>query len=226
MAIFSFDPVKTITCIDGGALVVRSQGEVDRLHEMRLIGMSQPASRDVHGRARVDLRHPYAFGYRYHMANLHAAIGLASAGELFDRIGRQSLRRACRLLQLLGSGLELRMSARPVHGFRRISRRFSTIFACPAGVREELRAFSLANVGIDTGIHWTPGHWFTLLNECRRGDVTVTEKVGREILSLPLHAGMSEPTLNRVVNAVADFFGTETAPATGRMNEACDPALP
>ena len=36
---FSFDPVKTITCIDGGAIVVRGKEEMSRLHEMRLIGM-------------------------------------------------------------------------------------------------------------------------------------------------------------------------------------------
>ena len=40
---FSFDPVKTITCIDGGAIVTRGAESVDRLHAKRLIGMTQSA---------------------------------------------------------------------------------------------------------------------------------------------------------------------------------------
>jgi dTDP-4-amino-4,6-dideoxygalactose transaminase len=43
ICMFSFDPVKTITCIDGGALVVKNKREVEILHEMRLVGMGQPA---------------------------------------------------------------------------------------------------------------------------------------------------------------------------------------
>ena len=34
IATFSFDPVKTITCIDGGALVLRSEDELQRVQEM------------------------------------------------------------------------------------------------------------------------------------------------------------------------------------------------
>src|SRR5437763_12586138 len=41
---FSFDPVKTVTSIDGGALVVRTEEELERVQEMRLIGMGQRAS--------------------------------------------------------------------------------------------------------------------------------------------------------------------------------------
>src|SRR6185437_108701 len=43
--VFSFDPVKVVTCIDGGAVVVRSAEEVTRLHRYRLLGMDQAASR-------------------------------------------------------------------------------------------------------------------------------------------------------------------------------------
>jgi len=53
ICMFSFDPVKTITCIDGGALVVRSEQEREILHQMRLIGMGhlQPLCMvtNVHG---------------------------------------------------------------------------------------------------------------------------------------------------------------------------------
>jgi dTDP-4-amino-4,6-dideoxygalactose transaminase len=74
-----------------------------------------------------------------------------------------------------------------------------------AGRRDAFRQH-LAERGIDTGIHWQPGHWFTLFKDCRRGDLSVTERVGREIVSLPLHSKMASAALDRVCEAVLAFF--------------------
>src|SRR5205085_11734549 len=52
----------------------------------------------------------------------------------------------------------------------------------PPQCRDELRQH-LSNLGVDTGIHWQPGHWFTLFKDCKRGSLDVTDKVGRQILS-------------------------------------------
>src|SRR2546428_11647564 len=93
VAMFSFDPVKTITCLDGGAVVVRTQEELARLHEMRLIGMSQPA-KVMYTNARAWTYDMRGIGFRYHMANMHAAIGLAQIAKM-DRIA-ESRRAACR----------------------------------------------------------------------------------------------------------------------------------
>ena len=60
--------------------------------------------------------------------------------------------------------------------------------------------------GVDTGIHWQPGHWFTLFQETRRGDLSVTERVGHEIVTLPLHSFMHEHDEESVVKAVLSFF--------------------
>src|SRR5260370_4529887 len=81
ICMFSFDPVKTITCIDGGALVVRTEEERQKLQEMRLIGMSQPA-KVMYTNARAWTYDMRTIGFRYHMANLHAAIGLAQLTKM------------------------------------------------------------------------------------------------------------------------------------------------
>jgi dTDP-4-amino-4,6-dideoxygalactose transaminase len=75
----------------------------------------------------------------------------------------------------------------------------------PEGDRDSLRTF-LADRGVDTGIHWQPGHWFTLLQDCPRGDMTVTDRVGNEILSLPLHSCMEQSTLDRVIEGIRAYF--------------------
>jgi dTDP-4-amino-4,6-dideoxygalactose transaminase len=75
----------------------------------------------------------------------------------------------------------------------------------PQGQREPLRAY-LKEQGIDTGIHWQPGHWFTLLKNCRRGDLSVTDRVGHEVVSLPLHSMMAPDTLDRVISGVRSYL--------------------
>src|SRR5260221_4793770 len=90
----SFDPVKTITCIDGGALVVKSQEEVEILHEMRLIGMGQPAS-VMYGNQRAWTYDVKRLGFRYHMANLHGSIGLSQLSKMPDIT--KSRQAACKL---------------------------------------------------------------------------------------------------------------------------------
>ncbi|HEU4711505.1 MAG TPA: DegT/DnrJ/EryC1/StrS family aminotransferase [Pyrinomonadaceae bacterium] len=196
---FSFDPVKTITCIDGGALVVRSEEELARIHEMRLIGMGQPAN-VMYTNARAWTYDMRAIGFRYHMANLHAAIGLAQLAKI-DVISA-SRNAACRYYnERLGDIPEVIVPRTDFHDITP----FLYYVRVPGDKREPLRAF-LAERGIDTGIHWQPGHWFTLLKDCRRGDLSVTQRVGHEVLSLPLHSKMTPETLDRVIAGIRDFF--------------------
>jgi dTDP-4-amino-4,6-dideoxygalactose transaminase len=199
ICMFSFDPVKTITCIDGGALVVRSQEEVEALHEMRLIGMGQPAS-VMYGNQRAWTYDVKRLGFRYHMANLHGAIGLSQLAKMPKiTVSRQS---ACKLYNESLSPIgELRT---PISSFEDVTP-FLYYIRVSAEKRQPLRDH-LKALGIDTGIHWQPGHWFSLLKDCKRGDLSVTDHVGHQILSLPLHSGMDCEVQQRVIKAVQEFF--------------------
>lgn len=199
ICMFSFDPVKTITCIDGGALVVRSQEEVEALHEMRLIGMGQPAS-VMYGNQRAWTYDVKRLGFRYHMANLHGAIGLSQLAKMPEiTASRQA---ACKLYnELLAPISEVQT---PRSTFKDVTP-FLYYIRVPAEKRQPLRDHLKAK-GIDTGIHWQPGHWFSLLKDCRRGDLSVTEHVGHQILSLPLHSRMAPEVQQRVIKAVKEFF--------------------
>ncbi|MCL4179689.1 MAG: DegT/DnrJ/EryC1/StrS family aminotransferase [Verrucomicrobia bacterium] len=199
ICMFSFDPVKTITCIDGGMLVVRSAEEAERLHEMRLIGMGQPVSVMYENRRAwtYDVRGP---GFRYHMANLHAAIGLQQLASLQtisenrQKLGRRYNDALSRLPQVVV----------PATDFTDITP-FLYYIRVPAEERDALRAH-LTDKGIDTGIHWQPGHWFSYFKDCRRGDLSVTDRVGHQILSLPLHSDMCDELQVRVIEGVVSYF--------------------
>jgi dTDP-4-amino-4,6-dideoxygalactose transaminase len=199
ITMFSFDPIKTVTAIDGGALVVRTQEELERLHELRLIGMGQPTAEMYLNRRAwtYDVRH---LGFRYHLANLHAAIGVAQIRKL-PRIAA-ARRDACRTYNEQFEDLD--QVRTPGSDFSE-SVPFLYHVRVPAELRDGLRNH-LSSLGIDTGIHWQPGHWFTLLSDCRRGDLEVTERVGQEIVTLPLHSAPAAGTVERVVEGVRSFF--------------------
>lgn len=199
ICMFSFDPVKTMTCIDGGALIVRTEEELERVHEMRLIGMGQPSSM-MYQNQRAWTYDVRSVGFRYHLSNLHAAVGLAQIAKM-GKISESRRAAGERYNEMLGSIGEVTV---PKTDFEDITP-FLYYIRVPEDRRDGLRAH-LDERGIDTGIHWQPGHWFTLLKDRRRGDLSVTDRVGKEILSLPLHSMMPPETLDRVADGVASFF--------------------
>jgi RimJ/RimL family protein N-acetyltransferase len=81
--------------------------------------------------------------------------------------------------------------------------------------RSELAAY-LKEHGVETGVHWIPAHQLTWLRNSRGAtNLPVTDKVGEEILTLPLWSFMPETIILGVANWIREFFG--------RANEAVSP---
>lgn len=208
MTMLSFDPVKTLTCLDAGALIVRTEEELERIHELRILGMGQPPA-VMYQNKRAWTFHVNDVGYRYHLLNLHAAIGLAQLGKM-DRIS-ETRRAACRhYMERLAQVTEIRV---PRIDLENITP-FIFYIRVPGELRDEFRVH-LGERGVDTGVHWQPGHHFKLLDGCRRGDLSVSDRAGREIVTLPLHSAMREDHVDAVADAVIGFFRGERA-AAGR----------
>jgi len=199
ITMFSFDPVKTVTCIDGGALVVRSQKERDLLHELRLVGMGQKSS-IMYKNQRAWTYDVKRLGFRYHLANLHAAIGLAQLQKINKIIStRQAVCRQYNAAFKNINGLRV-----PATDFKDISP-FLYYLRVDKKLRGLLREH-LQKSGIDTGIHWTPGHQFSLFKKSRQGDLSVTNRVAEEIFDIPLHSYMSESDIKWVIAGIKSFF--------------------
>lgn len=198
LTIFSFDPVKTITTIDGGAIVVKTEEELKAVREMRLIGMGQPSAVMYQNR-RAWTYDVERLGFRYHLANLHAAIGVAQLRK-FERIASTRREAFQHYVQHLGgiSGLRcpsLESNAVP----------FIFYILLLEDKREVLREF-LRSKGVDTGIHWQPGHHFSLFRNFRKGPLENTERVGKQIVTLPFHSAMERATQDRVIEAIHEFY--------------------
>ena len=196
--IFSFDPVKTITCIDGGIIVTNKPNEIERIHSKRLIGMTQSASL-MYTNSRAWTYDMKELGFRYHMSNLHAAIGIAQLNKI-ESI-RKSRQIICR--KYYESLNSLDWIEAPYSDFSSINP-FLYYIRVLNNKREDLREF-LRSLGIDTGIHWQPGHKFSYFSNLNRGDLSITEKISSQILSLPLHSEMPKDDLEYIISSIKKF---------------------
>jgi len=198
---FSFDPVKVITSIDGGAVVVNDAATLEQLRHWRFLGIDRETlARYKNSRAwEYDV---VSQGFRYHLTNINAAVGLSQLARVDEFI--TSRRQACRLYNRLLAGVAgVRC---PATDFADVSPFIYTV-RVPAARREGLIEH-LRGRGVATGIHFLPAQDFTYLKACRRGDLGVTERVTREILTLPLHTHMAAATIERVTGAIREHLGS------------------
>jgi dTDP-4-amino-4,6-dideoxygalactose transaminase len=78
--IFSFQAIKHMTTVDGGALTIKNESLVADAKRFRWFGMLKGVPR-----ADVDIR---SLGYKYNMHNVAATIGLAQLGSIDSAIAR------------------------------------------------------------------------------------------------------------------------------------------
>lgn len=196
---YSFDPVKSFTCLDGGVLVSADKTLEPSLHRARLVGMGQPAS-IMYGNSRAWTYGVEELGFRYHMSNMHAAIGISQL-EKFDII-QSSRQQSCKLYD--SAFLGHKYVRTPNANYDDILP-FLYYIRVPAHHRDDLIHYARAE-GVDLGIHWQPGHSFGYFEECKRDDLKITEKVVSEIVSLPFHSCMDLKDQERVVSVIDSFF--------------------
>ena len=80
---------------------------------------------------------------------------------------------------------------------------------CPSSVlggdREALMNH-LKKMNIDVGIHFIPVHKHTFYLNVRTGDMSVTERVTQEVMTVPLHSNMKPEFVERVIEGITSFF--------------------
>jgi dTDP-4-amino-4,6-dideoxygalactose transaminase len=206
---FSFDPVKVITALDGGAVVCNNQQELTGLQHRRLLGVDKDTIERYKNRRAWEYD-VVCQGFRYHMTNINASIGLSQLARADEFI--ESRRASCRLYNELLAGLD---------GIHTPQTDFSNVspFIYFVRVRADWRLDMidyLRQRGIDTGIHFMPAHEYTFYQDCRHAsDMSVTNQASSEQVTLPLHSLMTAETVRRVAEGIRSFVATRAPAAVG-----------
>src|SRR3989454_3025921 len=196
---FSFDPVKIVTSIDGGCVVLSSNEELQRLQRMRLLGVDKDTTERYKNRRAWEYD-VLSEGYRYHLTNILASVGVSQIKRASEFIA--SRQRVCQAYSNAFRGISgLKV---PQTDFKGVSP-FIYSLRVLNGKREALMAH-LDQRAIDVGIHFVPVHKHTYFKSCRRGDMSVTDRVVKEVLTLPLHSNMHQEHVERVIEGVTSFY--------------------
>jgi perosamine synthetase len=197
-ACFSFDPIKNLTCGEGGAVVLSDDVVAELIRTKRILGIDK----DTWHRYRNERAWFYEVtmqGYRYHMSNINAAIGIAQFQKLDLFIQRKK-----EIVQKYNDDFAKITGLKILRWNLKETAPFTYILRVLNGAREDLIEFLKAKC-IGTGIHYIPNHLQPFFKQFSMS-LPVTEQIGEEILTLPLYYDMTDEQVSTVIEAVRDFF--------------------
>ncbi|HVP37599.1 MAG TPA: DegT/DnrJ/EryC1/StrS family aminotransferase [Candidatus Saccharimonadales bacterium] len=193
---FSFDPIKNITCGEGGAVCTESDAMAELVRTKRILGVQKETYRRYreHRGWFYDVT---TLGYRYHMSNINAAIGLCQLRKLqqFMDKKRRYVRKYDEALRgLPGVTLLQRNYDETAHFFYvvRVQNRDALMDA-------------LKDHWIDVGVHYIPNHLQPVFKPYAQ-PLPVTDRVWKEIVTLPLYYDMTDEIFEVVVAQVKAFL--------------------
>ncbi|MEN3295112.1 MAG: hypothetical protein V7642_4365 [Burkholderiales bacterium] len=191
---FSFQANKNITTSEGGCLVLNNAEEAQLAEKYRLQGVTRSGFDGIE----VDV-----LGGKFNMTDIAATIGLGQFAHI-DAITEKRRSLARHYFAVFGSEFEERYRAQlPMADFGQSNWHMFQIVLPERITRAEFMArMKDKNIGI--GYHYPPIHLFKLYRErgFKEGMFPVAERVGRQIVTLPMFSAMTEADVERAAGAV------------------------
>jgi len=193
---FSFDGIKNITSAEGGAILSDDKDFIQKVKDARLLGVEKDTEKRYSGKRSWDFDVKMQ-GFRYHMSNIMAAIGIVQLDRLEEfKIKRQNI--AQKYIKGLSKIKEISFLE---FDYGKI---IPHIFVIKVKNRDGLRDYLLDN-NIEVGIHYKPNHLLTLYKT--EYSLPITEKIYEEILTLPCHFDLTEIEQEKVISKIKEFYG-------------------
>lgn len=196
---FSFDPVKIITSIDGGCVIVNNKKELELGQHYRLLGVDKDTT-ERYKNKRAWEYDVVSEGYRYHLTNIMASVGISQLKQINNFI--KTRQEVCKKYN--NAFREIQDIKIPQTNFANVSPFIYTIRILN-GKREKLIEH-LQKRNIDVGIHFIPVHKHSYFKNGKKGDMSITNKVTNEIITIPLHSNMKKEFVKRVIYEIKYFF--------------------
>lgn len=193
-ASFSFQVNKNIMTGEGGCLVLNNEEEAKLAEKYRLQGVSRTGLDGID----VDV-----LGGKYNMTDIAAAIGLGQLKRL-DEFNAKRHALAKHYFTCFGPEFESQTGAElPVADFAQSNWHMFHLVLPERVLRAEFMQ-QMLDLGIGLGYHYRAIHLFTLYRErgFTDGMFPIAERVGKQIVTLPLFPSMTENDVERVVSAV------------------------
>lgn len=205
--VFSFYANKTITTGEGGMVTTPHEDVAKRCRTMRLHGMDRDAS-DRYRRVGAPWYYEVvAPGYKYNLTDIASAIGLEQLKKAYafrtrrDEIARRYTERLADLPLILPQGAP----DGDLHSWHL----YIVRLAADAPLERDRFVQEMAKQGIHCSVHYIPLHlhpyWRTRL-QLSENEFPNATTAYRAAVSLPLHAGMTDAQVDRVVSVAAKLL--------------------
>ncbi|MBD2898260.1 UDP-4-amino-4-deoxy-L-arabinose--oxoglutarate aminotransferase [Actinomadura sp. RB99] len=200
-ACFSFYATKNMPIGEGGAIATSDEGLQEKVRAMRLHGMSKDSWKRYlpGGSWRYDVKQ---IGLKANMTDVQASIGRAQLAAL-----PEWQRRRAEIVAAYDAAFRglpgLALPQRNLDGIQHAWHLYQVRVQDRDAISAELEA-----AGVSTSVHFIPANQMTSYrdilgaDECAR--VPVTDRVGEELLSLPLYPGLTSDGQDRVIAALTE----------------------
>ncbi|MDQ0919933.1 DegT/DnrJ/EryC1/StrS aminotransferase family protein [Paenibacillus sp. V4I5] len=198
---FSYHAVKNLTCGEGGGITTNQEWITRKLKEKRWVGISK----DTWMRSSSERVYAWQYfvdqvGYKYHMSDMQAAIGIVQLKRLDQLNGRR--REVVEYYQEHFKDLSW-VELPKEKDYARSSWHLFQVKLQTEDARDRLIGH-MKDLNIAPGVHYYPCH----LHPCYihlKAEVPVSNEIWKRIITLPIHPNLTDEDLERVVDCVRSF---------------------
>ena len=201
---FSFHAVKNLPVGDGGMITTNDSDIDKRLRRLRWMGIDKDTyirTEKSSGMGYNWLYYIGEIGYKYHMNDISAVIGLVQ----FKYLDRHNHHRA-NISGMYRESIEIKDKVKGFVGaiYDLNTGRKSSCHMCVLRVDDRDRLVKKLNKNkIFPGVHYFPNHMYPMYKNYYR-ELEVAESVWKELITLPLHLGIGMFEVNSLCNVVND----------------------
>ena len=182
---FSFHPVKNLAMPTGGLIAINSKNSKsisNKLKSKRWCGISN----------RKNLEYDVSeVGWNYYMNEFSASIGLIQLKRLQEKNAKRK-----KIAKIYSNEIKLenKMAFNKDCSYH--------LYWIRVNNRNEF-VKKMKNEGIEVGIHYKPIHTMTYYKN--KIKLPITEKIGKEIISIPIHQNLTTDDVSKIIKAVNKF---------------------
>lgn len=195
---FSFDGIKNITCGEGGCIVTDNQDVIKKVSDARLLGVENDTLKRFQGERSLifDVKQQ---GWRYHMQNANAAIGLIQLNRL------EQFRQTKYLLwknyhkQILGKLSNICVPVLPAASPDILPHIYPILLNDPNNVEKLIRLFKRNK--IQYGRHYQPNSSLTFYKN-KNHICPIAAMYFNRSITLPFHTLLTEQEQSRIIETM------------------------
>ena len=197
---FSFDGIKNITSGEGGCVVSKKKQVINKIKDLRLLGVIKDSVKRYKG-SRSWIYNVKEQGWRYHMSDIMAAIGIVQLGR-FDELSSKRMKLAKHYDNLLKK-LEW---VEPVRF--NVDEVVPHIYVIKINKKYDktklIQYFKKFNIEI--GLHYYPTHKIEFFNKKKDKKYINSENFYKNAITLPLNTRIDKKEISFVVKKLKKFF--------------------